>query len=68
MITQTNENSGMVALSSIAPTRKKKSKSAVEESASLEQIEKFQEQINDLEARCNARQEQIDEVKLRAFS
>jgi hypothetical protein len=52
----------MATLSSIAPSRKKKSRNATEESASLEQIEKFQEQINDLEARCTARQEQIDEV------
>jgi hypothetical protein len=62
LITQTNENTGKATLLSTAKSRKKKGKNAAEESASVEQIERFQEQINDLEARCTARQEQIDEV------
>jgi hypothetical protein len=41
---------------------KRKSRGGAEETASVEQIERYQEQIIDLEARCTARQEQIDEV------
>jgi hypothetical protein len=62
IVTQTNEDAGLGTLMSATTPGRRKNRNAIEESVSAEQIEKYQEQIIDLEARCTARQEQIEEV------